>query len=482
MRHGADYGAARPAWRGIALVTVTAAALAGSVLAGAPALAAPAAAAPAALAHATAVSAAEQEGASVVEGTLEDGTAYRFLVPADWNGTVFVDLDFAGGQTAAPYVQHLVAQGAAYGGTTRLVTGWDIPGAIDNQVEAIQRLSQEIGEPQRAIAMGSSMGGTVSAGVAQRYPSVINGAVPMCGGLSGSISQWNQKLDTVFVLSELMDPEGTLPVIDIPEDVNGAVTAWQSALAAEQETPEGRARIGLAAAIGQLPAYSSSAERPASRDTTAYQSGWYGALTGDSLPYIGQAMSSRRTIESLTGGNPSWNVGVDYAQQFHQLPREKQKVVEELYRESGLSLQDDLQAVNGAERISADPAAVTQFEQGLEFNGDLRIPVLTMNNIGDQISTVAQQNEYENEVKAAGNGSLLRQIYVDSAGHCGFTDAEKVVAAETLLDRLDSGNWTMSQAAPQLNRRAEALHLGGGNFLRFKPEEFNRPYSPTVSG
>lgn len=454
-------GTGGPAWRRTALATVTATVLASSVLAVAPA-------------------SADDAGTHIVEGTLDDQTAYRFIVPEDWNGTVFVDLDFASGGDPAPYVQHLVGDGAAYGGTTRLETGWNISGAIDNQVEALDRLSQEIGAADRTIAMGASMGGFISAGVAQRYPDAVDGAVPMCGGLSGTVSQWNQKLDTVFVLSTLLDPEGTLPVTGIPEDKNGAIEVWQAALAAEQGTPEGRARIALAAAIGQLPAYSSAAERPGSRDIEAYQAGWYGALSGDPLPYIGQAMSSRRSLEDMIGGNPSWNVGVDYTQQFRDLPREKRKVVEALYREAGVSLQDDLQAVEGAERISAEPEAVARFEQGIEFNGELEVPVLTMSNIGDQISTVAQQSEYEVEVKAAGNSQLLRQVYVDSAGHCAFSDAEKVVAAELLLDRLDSGQWTQSLAAQQLNRQADSLDLGGGDFLRFRPDAFNRPYSPTV--
>lgn len=63
---------------------------------------------------------------AVVQGQLADKTPYRFLVPADWNGTVFVDLDFAGSSQVSGTVQHLVASGAAYGGTSRSVTSWDI--------------------------------------------------------------------------------------------------------------------------------------------------------------------------------------------------------------------------------------------------------------------------------------------------------------------------------------------------------------------
>ncbi|MFE5410857.1 alpha/beta fold hydrolase [Microbacterium sp. NPDC056569] len=413
----------------------------------------------------------------VIAGQLDDSTAYRFLVPNDWNGTVFVDLDFASRATVGAHVQRLLEDGAAYGGTTRTVTGWDIASAIDNQVEALDRFADEAGEPGRAIAMGSSMGGFVAAGVAQRHPSAVDGVVSMCGGLSGSVSQWNQKLDTVFVLSHLLDPTKTLPVVGIPADVSGAVAGWQALLARAQETPEGRARIALAAAIGQLPAYAQSAPRPAAHQTAAYQAGWYGALSGDALPYIGQAMSSRRSIEAVVAGNPSWNTGVDYAEQLRTASPEARRVVERLYREAGLSLAADLSTVNTADRIAADPGAVERFAAGTEFDGSLSVPVVAMSNIGDQISTVAQQNEYDTEVRRAGTQDLLRQVYVESAGHCAFTAAEQLAAVELLFQRLDTADWSNGEKPKRMNASAEALGLGDSRFIAFEPDRFNRPYT-----
>lgn len=414
-----------------------------------------------------------------VSGTLADATPYRFVVPERWNGTVFVELDFAASTSVSGYVEHLLASGAAYGGTTRTVTGWDIAGAIDNQIEALERFEAAVGPATRRIATGTSMGGFVAAGVAQRRPGSIDGVASFCGGLSGAVSQWNQKLDTVYTLSRLLDPDGALPVTGIPADVAGSVSAWRAVLSEAQGTPEGRARIALAAAIGQLPAWAESQPRPSPRDPDAHQAGWYGALAGGGLPYIGQAMSSRRSLETITGGNPSWNLGVDYRAQFAAASKQDRKVVERLYRAAGLSLEEDLGIVDAGERIAADEAAVRQLEQGIEFDGALSVPVLTMSNIGDQISTVAQQDEYGDLVKAAGNGGLLRQIYVESVGHCAFSDAEKVAAVDVLLGRLDSGRWRSTSAAT-LNRAAEVTGLGEGRFLRFTPDDFTRPYAPSV--
>ncbi|WP_203135679.1 alpha/beta hydrolase [Microbacterium sp. JZ31] len=413
------------------------------------------------------------EGERILEGRLTDSTPYRFVVPDDWNGTVFVDMDFAAGPVGDAE-QALVDAGAAYGGTTRNVTGWNIGGAIANQLEALDVFTAEMGEPDRAITMGNSMGGFVAAATGELHPDRIDGVLAGCGGLSGTVSQWNQKLDTVFVLSELLDPEASLPVVDIPADVPGAQQAWIDHLTAAQATPEGRARIALAAAIGQLPAWSQAIADPSPLDAESYQQAWFGALAGDPLPYIGQAMSSRRTSTLLFGGLPSWNTGIDYAAQLRKASPEARRVVAELYARAGLSLDHDLATVNAADRYEADADAVERFAATYEFTGEISVPTVTLNNVGDQISTVAQQSAYEERVKKAGNASLLRQTYVASAGHCNFTAAETVAAAELLLERLETGRWGGGATVHQLNRAAAALDLGEARFIRFTPDRFNR--------
>ncbi|MBD3941127.1 hypothetical protein IF188_05360 [Microbacterium sp. NEAU-LLC] len=415
---------------------------------------------------------AAEHADTIIEGRLSDSTNYRFVVPADWNGTVFVDLDFAGGSASAAQ-RALIDRGYAYGGTTRNVTGWQLDAAVDNQIEALDAFTAAVREPDRAIAMGSSMGGMIAAATGELRPDRIDGVLAACGGLSGTVSQWNQKLDTVFVLSRLLDPEGVLPVEDVPADIEGARSAWLTRLAAAQQTPEGHARIALAAAIGQLPAWSQAIADPDPHDADGYQAAWYGALAGDPLPYIGQAMSSRRTSTIVFGGMPSWNTGIDYAEQLHKASPESRRVVSALYDAAGLSLDDDLAAVNAGERIEADADAVERFAASYQFTGRISVPTVTLNNVGDQISTVAQQQEYEERVTQAGNASLLRQTYVASAGHCNFTAAETVAAAQLLLDRLDSGRWGSANAV-QMNRAAAALDLGDTRFLGFHPDRFNR--------
>ncbi|MEV7805657.1 hypothetical protein AB0O28_22185 [Microbispora sp. NPDC088329] len=414
-----------------------------------------------------------------ISGTLKDGTPYEFVVPADWNGTVVVALDFAGSGRNEPLTARLLADGVARGGTSRAITGWDIRSAIDNQAEALARFEQAYGRARYAIDSGTSMGGFVSAGVAQVHPGTFDAAVPMCGGLGGSVGQWNQKLDTVFVLERLVAPG--LPVVDIPADIESARKAWLDALAAAQQTPEGRARIALAAAIGQLPAWGRNPDGsvpppPGSGDAAALQQGAYLALAGGPLPYIGQAMSSRRQIMDVVGGNPSWNTGVDYDKQLGLADPAMRRAVRNLYKAAGLDLSADLKKLAAAPRVAADPGAVKRFSHGIVLNGDLRIPVLTVSGTGDQISTVAQQQSYEENVRRAGAGSLLRQTYTETVGHCDFSPAEQEAALMTMLDRLRSGHWPAT-SAPAMNARAAALAADPApRYVPFTPPRFNRPY------
>ncbi|WP_245959767.1 hypothetical protein [Prauserella flavalba] len=409
------------------------------------------------------------------EGTLADGTPYRFVRPDRWNGIVLVDLDFASRAPGDALAGRLVDLGYAVGGTTRTVTGWEIAAAIDNQAAALDRFEAAFGKARWAIASGRSMGGMVSAGVAQVHPDRFAAAVPFCGGLGGAVGQWNQKLDTVFTLKTLLFADTALPVTGIPADVAGAQRAWLGAVGEAQRTPEGRARIALAAAIGQLPAWGLTAEgeptpRPDPRDAAALQEGMYLALAGGALPYLGQAMSSRRTIEQLTGGNPSWNTGVDYARQLALAEPAHRRAVRELYARAGLDLGADLRTLAGAPRIRADRHAVSTVERGIVFDGDLRIPVLTVNPIGDQISTVAQQQSYGAVVREKGNAALLRQTYLATAGHCTFTTAEQEAAITAMTHRLRTGHWGPTNAEA-MNRLARS-----DRYLGYRPPVFNRPY------
>jgi hypothetical protein len=127
-----------------------------------------------------------------------------------------------------------------------------------------------------------------------------------------------------------------------------------------------------------------------------------------------------------------------------------------LYKRAGLSLRKDLKTLNHATRISADPTAVQYLSQNIVFNGELSMPVLTMHTTGDGLVVPENEQAYRSVVRKAGNQALLRQIFVHRAGHCAFTPAETITAANTLLQRLSTGKWP-SIRPRALNKSAAAL-------------------------
>ena len=85
---------------------------------------------------------------------------------------------------------------------------------------------------------------------------------------------------------------------------------------------------------------------------------------------------------------------------------------------------------------------------------------------------------------------MLRQAFVHRAGHCAFTPAETITAAQVLLNRLHTGRWDVGALAPaSLNAQANGLGpdyniFASGNspvptpaaFVRYRPPVYLRPF------
>jgi hypothetical protein len=187
------------------------------------------------------------------------------------------------------------------------------------------------------------------------------------------------------------------------------------------------------------------------------------------------AFDLRAELESRAGGNPSWNTGVNYFAEFASSADRDE--VAALYRQAGLSLPADLSKLNHAQRISANPAAVKYVSQNIAFNGQIRVPVLTMHTTGDGLVVPENEQAYRQVVDRAGNGAWLAQVFVHRAGHCAFTPAETITAVQTLINRVNTGHWNYAALTPgQLNAAAAGLgpadnvYTSGSSVVATAPE------------
>lgn len=416
-------------------------------------------------------------------GTFADGATYLIEVPATWNGTLLLyshGYVTPGSSNPARDVgdpgtrAFLLANGFALAGSSYATTGWAIHEAIPDQIAVLDTFDALVGQhPQRTIAWGHSLGGIITAGLIQRHPHRFDGALPMCGVLSGGVATWNQALDAAFAFKTLVGPATPLQVVHITAPLPNLGLA-ETLLAGAQGTPQGRARIALSAALSDTPGWFNPASpEPAATDFTSQEANQFLWLSQVDFPFV---FAFRAELEFRAGGNPSWNTGVNYREQLeHSRDRAE---VEALYAAAGLSLDDDLKALNQATRIAADPPATEYLEHNIIFNGDLDMPVLTMHTSGDGLVAVENEQAYRQTVREAGDNRLLRQTFVHRAGHCSFTPAETVTALENLIFRLDTGHWPDLDASA-LNTEAGGLgplNVAPPAFFDFHPGRFLRPF------
>jgi len=438
-----------------------------------------------------------------LQGTLPSGALFTISVPSNWNKTKTLVLYshgyvFPGQPNPAPDVGDpltgaaLLSQGYALAGSSYSKTGWALQQAFQDQIALLDFFDTTCGQPTRTIAWGHSLGGIITAGLVQLFPDRFTGALPMCGVLAGGIGTWNQALDSAFAFDVLL-AGNALPIVHLPALNDPKLTTFfkqaEGVLHSAQNTPQGRARTALVAALADVPGwFDPFSPEPASTDFTTQE---LNQFLWESQVDFNFAFFARAELEARAGGNPSSNVGVDYHVQLaHSADRNE---VVALYKQAGLSLTKDLETLNTAPRITADPGAGEYLNQFITFNGELHIPVLTMHTTGDGLVVNEDEQAYARVVHASGDTSLLRQVFVHRANHCAFTPAETLTAFQTLIHRLDTGRWEDTTNPDLMNQEATALGQSlnvfpkaspSGTtliptppaFLRFKPDLFLRPF------
>jgi len=435
-------------------------------------------------------------------GTFADGATYKIEVPSNWNHTLLLySHGYVTPGSANPAHDvgdpltgaFLLNAGYALAGSSYATTGWALKEAFADQIATLDIFSKPTADgglglpvPTRTIAWGHSLGGIITAGLLQRNPSRFDAALPMCGVLAGGAAVWNEGLDGEFVIKQLLAPSSNLQLVNITNPFANLALSNQ-VIGAAQATPQGRARIALAAAVGDLPGWFNRAlPEPAAEDYATQEQNqflWLSQIDGPFLFFL------RAELEARAGGNPSWNTGVNYAKQLERSVDNAE--VQALYGAAGLDLNADLAGLAAAPRISADPAAVTYMANNIAFNGELSgKPVLTIHTTGDGLVLNSDEQAYRSVVQDAKDSQLLRQAFVHRAGHCTFSPAETIAALQALVTRLNTGKWTSLADPANLDAAAAALGPSlnviflpnnqlipaGPSYIDFEPAPFLRPY------
>ncbi len=395
-------------------------------------------------------------GTRALTGLLE-GAPYRIEVPARWNRILLLwshgyeigrrpHADDPGALTTEWLLQHGYAIAAS--GYRR--TGWAVAEALPDQMRLLHSFDRRFGRPRITIAGGESLGGLISEGLAQRFPARFSGALSLCGVSGGAVGFWNQALDATLAVRTLLMPRNA------PFELTGIAHPDRDrkllvdALTRAGTSTRGRARLALAAALLDLPAWSTGGTPPTRTAAAATQLiGWLDVR----LPQYDTF--GRLDIERRAHGNPSWTTGIDFrAQLARSVDR---RLVWALYGNAGLSLAGDLRRLNQAPRIDAANAAVAYLARNLTPTGALQLPLVTLHTTGDGVVPVENEQALARAVQEAHRGRLLRQLFVQRADHCSFTAAEQITALQILLHRIQHHRWPASLEPSALDEQAADL-------------------------
>lgn len=441
------------------------------------------------IAPGAAVVGAQQEAQDARDVTVHTGVIggapFRVEVPRRWNGKLLVyshgiypkgfvpdEIELANRAEAKP-----VLLGKGYALAASLYSkpgGLSVLESVRDQGALLTWFTRNVGTPRQVLAWGASGGGLNSVLLGE-HDRRVDGVLAMCGPVAGGAALFDQALDLGFVIRTLLAPE--LEIVRITDPARNVARAHEVVTAA-LATPSGRARLALAGSLASVPAWS-TAFKPRSADVAEQirQQARFVEAVYDAFAWG----DHRADVEHTAGGNPSGNVGVDYRRMLSRVS--ERGLVEQAYRDAGLSLADDLDALAAAPRITPDRAAVERLRRLGTPTGRTAAPVVTLHPVGDGVAP-----EHERTYGARVNSSQLRQLYVHRAGHCQQTAAEELTALSVLEYKVHTGRWpdtapeVMNAAAnrygPEHNRLFDWLHNEAGvvrpAFTRFRPAPLPR--------
>lgn len=428
-------------------------------------------------------------------GVLPDGATWKAELPSNWNGTLLLYSHGFGPTTPQDAPDDntgkvLLDAGYALAGSSYDPKGslWALNSAVTDQYQTLAAVKATVlpSRPRRVIAVGTSMGGLVSALEDQKSNGRLDGALTTCGLVGGGVNLENYQLDGSYVISKLLAPGQPIQLVGYQTPAQAALAATQLQQAAQnaQSTPQGRARLALASAYYNVATWMATAYGP-------YGPGDFGQQEVEQyniqyapgsivLPFI---QFGRFSIEQSASGQPAWNAGIDYADLLRNSSYRAEVVA--LYKQAGLDLKADLAALTKGANIKADTAALHRLISTSVATGKLQVPELNIHTISDQLIPVQQEDFYRRQVNAAGSGMLLRQAYVFRQGHCNFTTAEIVASLHALEHRINSGAWGKATSASSLQAAAQSLNQGGSAFVPYAPSPLTAshgPFDPKTQG
>jgi pimeloyl-ACP methyl ester carboxylesterase len=408
-------------------------------------------------------------------GVTSDGAPYAMQVPANFNGTVAlyshgyrynVDIPAAipliGGYKItntpepvpggnAEVAKYFFSQGIAIVGSGFARQGWNPDSAIKTNVELIDTFKKQFPKTTKVVAWGSSLGGVITQGLAEKHPELVSAVAPMC--MADNINpQLTMAGDFLWGVKVLFDPTikggnysaGAAGVAESYADLGKVFTVMgklQAALATGA-WPDTSSATGKALAAAGVPSRSAllllglMAGLPTQSAHFDSISGPEGALkltfplalspalaileNGTNAAAL--AVLATQDVENQAGGAIFDNTKTDYAARI-----DGERVIYNAALSGNTVIDALLGALSpanpGAPRAKANPAAVAKMNALHVNTGKINVPTILMVGVADPITP-------------AGASQRLVDLYADQYA------AEKAAAIKSYQATRDYKNPT----------------------------------------
>ncbi len=390
---------------------------------------------------------------------VHNNAGYRIEVPDNWNGDLimwthgyrgegerlfFNDSEFPDG-----FRRWMLDEGYAWAASTYSKNSYNVSQGVKDTHALSRFFNGKVDRPDSVYIAGYSMGGHIAAVSAERYGNTYSGAMPLCG-VVGDYELFDYFLDVNVAGQQLGLGRSQFPVGD--DYISDTVPQIKAALGTTPDPAtwfffQGLPLTESGEQFKQLVELRSGGDRPNFDEAFTF---WFSIPSGGVL------------------GNFLWNLGTGDGT-IAERPGVVLDNTDTVYQVDLDPAISDVEAQLNADIVRVEPDPQGRVRQGLanppSVNGDLRMPVLTLHNLGDLFVPFHNEIEYAKDVAAQHKSDMLVQRAIRGVDHCGFTSGELIEGMSDLIAWAEGGPRPAGDVT--LDPAAVAADDYGCTFTRF---------------
>jgi pimeloyl-ACP methyl ester carboxylesterase len=374
-------------------------------------------------------------------GATSDGAPYAMMVPANFNGTVYLyshgyrpnvaipaGIPGYGGYTVtntpqpgpnATVIGALLAKGYGVVGSGFARQGWNADSAIKTNVELVGLFKKQFTKTTKVVAWGESLGGFITQALAEKHSDLFSAAAPLC--MASDVDPlMTMAGDALWGIKTFFDPTikggsysaGAAGYAEAMGDlvkVFTAIGSLQAAFAANPSTPAWPATSKVPDAIKAIPSRSALVMvalmagipmQSANFDSTSAPAGLPASNALSFQLAINPAFAALQNVataaalgvlamydlELQAGGAFFDNTATDYAARVADEQFSWASALSGTSGTAGL-----LSVLAASPRAKANPAAVAKVKTLASHTGKIEIPTIVFTGVADPVTAAGNQ-------------------------------------------------------------------------------------------